>query len=104
MYPSSGATAPRSVRAGGNVSALVTIVVSRSGPATHGDAEVCYADPGDDPDVHVTAESLAFVEWHRGALSWSAARRESRITAIGPRHLVRALGAWNLHAPVAPRS
>jgi DNA-binding HxlR family transcriptional regulator len=70
----------------------------------HGDAEVCYADPGDDPDVHVTAESLAFVEWHRGALSWSAARREGRITAIGPRHLVRALGAWNLNAPVAPRS
>src|SRR5690606_9815611 len=31
----------------------------------HGDAEVCYADPGGEPDVHVVAESLAFVEWHR---------------------------------------
>ena len=70
----------------------------------HGDAEVCYADPGDDPDVHVRAESVAFVDWHRGALSWSAARREGRITAIGPSDLVRALGQWNLHAPVAPRS
>lgn len=70
----------------------------------HSDAEVCYADPGGDPDVHVRAESLAFVDWHRGTLSWSAALREGRITATGPRHLVRALDAWNLHAPVAPRS
>ncbi len=69
-----------------------------------GDAEVCYSDPGDDPDVHVTAESLAFVDWHRGALSWSAAQRDGLITVSGPRHLVRALATWNLHAPNAPRT
>lgn len=31
-----------------------------------GEAELCYSDPEDDPDVNVTAESQAFVEWHRG--------------------------------------
>lgn len=70
----------------------------------HGDAEVCYADPGGDPDLHVEAESLAFVDWHRGALSWSEAQRGGRIKAIGPRNLARSLGTWNLHAPTAPRA
>ena len=42
----------------------------------HGDAEVCYVDPGGDPDLVVEAESVAFVDWHRGALSWSAAQRD----------------------------
>jgi DNA-binding HxlR family transcriptional regulator len=70
----------------------------------NGDAEVCYSDPGDEPVLHVTAESAAFVDWHRGALSWSAARRDGRITATGPRGLARAVGSWNLHQPIAPRS
>ncbi len=68
-----------------------------------GDAEVCYSDPGDDPDLHVEAESSAFVDWHRGALSWSSARRDGRITVTGSRSLARALPTWNLHEPVAPR-
>ncbi len=70
----------------------------------HGDAEVCYADPGGEPDLHVEAESAAFVDWHRGALSWSSARRDGRISVIGPLHLARALATWNLHAPIAPRA
>jgi len=68
------------------------------------DAEVCYADPGGNPDLHVEAESLAFVDWHRGALSWSSARRDGRITITGPSHLARAFATWNLHAPIAPRT
>jgi DNA-binding HxlR family transcriptional regulator len=70
----------------------------------HGDAEVCYVDPGGDPDVRVSADSLAFVDWHRGAISWSAAQRAGLITVTGPRHLVRALATWNLHTPTAPRT
>lgn len=70
----------------------------------HGDAEVCYADPGGTPDLHVEAESSAFVDWHRGALSWSSARRSGRIKVTGPPSLARALATWNLHAPVAPRT
>jgi DNA-binding HxlR family transcriptional regulator len=69
----------------------------------HRDAEVCYSDPGGDPDVHVRARSAAFVDWHRGALSWSAAQRDGLITVTGSRRLARALGTWNLHAPIAPR-
>lgn len=35
----------------------------------HGDADVCYSDPGGEPDLLVEAESLAFVDWHRGGAS-----------------------------------
>ena len=70
----------------------------------HGDAEVCYSDPGDEPDLYIEAESLAFVDWHRGALPWSHAIRDGRITATGSTALTRSLPTWNLHAPVAPRS
>jgi DNA-binding HxlR family transcriptional regulator len=70
----------------------------------HGDAEVCYSDPGGDPDVHVRASSMAFVDWHRGALPWSAAQRDGKVTVTGPRHLVQALAGWNLHAPIAARA
>jgi DNA-binding HxlR family transcriptional regulator len=67
----------------------------------HGDAEVCYSDPGGEPDLHVVAESMAFVDWHRGALSWAAARRDGRIVVTGLERLARALGTWNFHAPSA---
>lgn len=70
----------------------------------HGDAEVCYSDPGGDPDLVVEAESVAFVDWHRGALSWSAAQRDGRVVVRGPRRLARSLATWNLHAPTAPRT
>lgn len=60
-----------------------------------GDAEVCYTDPGDEPAASVVAESRAFIDWHRGALDWSAATRSGAITVDGPRSLVRALPTWN---------
>lgn len=47
---------------------------------------------------------VAFVDWHRGARSWSQARRGGHITVTGPRDLARALPTWNLHVPTAPSS
>ena len=69
----------------------------------HGDAEICYSDPGGEVDLYVEAESAAFVDWHRGALTWAQARRTGRIAVVGPARLARSLASWNLHAPVAPR-
>ncbi len=65
----------------------------------HGEAELCYSDPGDDPDVNVTAESLAFVDWHRGRLDWGQALRTGRIEVTGRRDVARAVPDWNLHTP-----
>ena len=70
----------------------------------NGDAEVCYSDPGDEPSLHVEADSQAFVDWHRGVTSWSEARRDGAITLTGSNQLARSLPDWNLHAPIAPRS
>lgn len=64
-----------------------------------GDAELCHSDPGGDPDVYVTAQSLAFVEWHRGRLAWSEAIRSGGIELVGDKRLARALPTWNLHTP-----
>lgn len=65
-----------------------------------GDAELCYSDPGGDPDLDVIARSRAFVDWHRGALAWNDAVRSGDIRIDGPRKLTRALPSWNLHQPV----
>jgi HxlR-like helix-turn-helix len=46
-----------------------------------GVAELCCADPGGVPDVDVVADSVAFVEWHRGARSWAHAMRSGAIVA-----------------------
>ncbi|MXP21744.1 transcriptional regulator [Gordonia sp. HNM0687] len=64
-----------------------------------GDAEVCYSDPGGDPAVYVRAESAAFIDWHRGALSWRSAIRSGRIAIHGDRALARALPTWNTREP-----
>ena len=66
------------------------------------DAELCLRDPGGEPAVSVTAMSVAFTDWHRGELSWSAALRSNQIQIDGRRDLVRALPRWNLHRPVLP--
>jgi DNA-binding HxlR family transcriptional regulator len=65
----------------------------------NGDAELCYSDPGGDPVVSVTAESLAFVDWHRGSLDWLQALRSGRIQVTGRRDVARDLPGWNLHIP-----
>lgn len=64
-----------------------------------GDAELCYSDPGGDADVSVTAESLAFVDWHRGRLAWGDALRSGRIEVTGDREIARQVPRWNMHEP-----
>jgi DNA-binding HxlR family transcriptional regulator len=66
-------------------------------------AELCYSDPGGEPDATVVAESAAFVDWHRGALPWAAALRSGRITVAGRRGVTRALPSWNTHHPRLPQ-
>jgi DNA-binding HxlR family transcriptional regulator len=68
--------------------------------AEQGDAELCYSDPGDDPDLYVTAESLAFVDWHRGRLDWLDALRSERIKVLGNGVVARALPTWNSNSPL----
>ncbi len=65
-----------------------------------GDAEVCATDPGGGPHLEVVARSAGFVDWHRGALSWAAARRRGDITLSGDRSLVRSFPTWNTRQPV----
>ena len=65
----------------------------------HGDVEVCYTDPGGEPAARVVAESAAFIDWHRGALSWAQAVRSGRITITGNRLTVRGLPSWNHRHP-----
>ena len=55
------------------------------------DAQVCYAEPGDEPDLRVTAESRAFIDWHRGRLAWQRALRAGTIRVSGRREYARAL-------------
>lgn len=63
----------------------------------HGDAEVCYSDPGGEPDLTVQARSLAFVEWHRGQRSWRDVLRSGDVTVAGPTGLRRSFPTWNRH-------
>lgn len=65
----------------------------------NGEAEICYSDPGDDPALEVEAESLPFVNWHRGALEWPQAVRSGQIRLRGSRELARSLPKWNTHMP-----
>lgn len=65
-----------------------------------GDAEVCTTDPGGDPDLRVVARSVAFVDWHRGVLRWSAAVRSGDIVITGSRSLARTFPSWNTGTPV----
>lgn len=66
----------------------------------HGDAEVCYSDPGGMPDLFVEARSLAFVDWHRGQRSWRDVLSSGEMRLTGPAWLRRAFPSWNRHVPV----
>jgi DNA-binding HxlR family transcriptional regulator len=65
-----------------------------------GDAEVCATDPGGGPQLEVVARSAGFVDWHRGVLSWAAARKRGDITLSGDPSLVRSFPTWNTRQPV----
>jgi DNA-binding HxlR family transcriptional regulator len=67
----------------------------------NGDAEVCLTDPGGEPAAEVVARSRAFVDWHRGVLSWTEAVRSGAITVHGRRAIVRDLPTWNVGEPHA---
>lgn len=60
-----------------------------------GDAELCYRDPGGEPELRVTARSGAFVDWHRGALDWADALDAGDIAIHGRAPLARAFPSWN---------
>jgi DNA-binding HxlR family transcriptional regulator len=62
-----------------------------------GDAELCYSDPGGQPDLMVEAASPAFVDWHRGARSWQDVLRSGEVKMTGPAWLRRSFPAWNAH-------
>ncbi len=66
----------------------------------HGRAELCQSDPGGETDLQVTANTRAFIDWHRGALAWSEATRDGLITVEGERALARSLPRWNTRTPV----
>jgi DNA-binding HxlR family transcriptional regulator len=66
----------------------------------HGDAEVCYSDPGGEPDLTVEARSLPFVDWHRGRRTWQALLRSGDVRLTGPVWLRRSFPTWNQRHPV----
>lgn len=66
----------------------------------NGSAELCYADPGGEPDVSVSAQSLPFVNWHRGRLLWDEALVSGTIEVSGDPAICRALPGWNTHEPL----
>ena len=68
----------------------------------HREAEVCYTDPGGEPDVYVVAESEGFVRWHIGEWSWQRAVRAGSIRLSGARRLAIALPRWHAAEPVFP--
>lgn len=69
-----------------------------------GTAELCASDPGGEPDLIVTADSSAFVDWHRGARTWTSALRTGDIAVSGRRTLARAFPTWNTHEPALASS
>lgn len=69
----------------------------------HGDAEVCFSDPGGQPDLTVEARSLPFVDWHRGVRSWPDVLRSGDVTLTGPSWLRRSFPSWNRHEAVVSR-
>ena len=62
-----------------------------------GAAELCYTYPGGPVDLDVVADSAAFVDWHRGARSWTNVLRSGDVVVNGARDVARALPTWNTH-------
>ncbi len=58
------------------------------------DASVCLTHPGFDPDLIVTADTLAFHQIWVGHLTFPAALRRQLIHIDGPRDLARAFPDW----------
>ena len=69
-----------------------------------GDAELCYSDPGGQPDLSVEARSQPFVDWHRGARTWAQLLRAGDVQLTGPARLRRSFPHWNTHTPIVATS
>lgn len=63
-----------------------------------GEGELCYRDPGFEPDLHVKARSEAFTRWHIGEMEWWSAVKAGEIEVSGPRRLAKQLPTWNERA------
>ncbi len=70
--------------------------------AEGGHAEVCYTDPGGEPDAHVVAGSEAFVRWHIGEWTWRQALRIGAIEVKGARRTTAAIPTWHVPEPAFP--
>lgn len=71
----------------------------------HGECSVCLTDPGFDPELIVTADTLAFHQIWVGHLEFSAALRRQLVRIDGPRDLAHALPDWlalSMFAHVGP--
>jgi DNA-binding HxlR family transcriptional regulator len=60
-------------------------------------AELCYSYTGGPVDVDVVAQSKAFVDWNRGARSWTELLRSGDLAVSGNVDVARALPTWNTH-------
>ncbi len=58
------------------------------------ECSVCLTYPGFDPELVVTADTLAFHQIWVGHLEFSAALRRQLVRIDGPRDLARALPGW----------
>lgn len=91
----------RSALPGGRVVVVLIFPEERPGNRRYwllvenGEAEVCYSDPGGEPDLTVEARSLAFVDWHRGHRTWQSVLRSGDVRLTGPSWLRRSFPTWN---------
>lgn len=67
-----------------------------------GAAEMCYSDPGGEPDADVVARSAPFVRWHLGTVAWGDVLRSGDISVTGHARVARALPTWNTHVYAPP--
>lgn len=60
----------------------------------HRDASVCHDYPGREPDLYVTADTIALHQVWVGQLDLAVALRTGQVRLEGPRDLVRAFPTW----------
>ena len=57
-------------------------------------ADVCFHDPGYEPELYVTAELRALIDFWMGARTFQSALADRSITLEGPRDLCRRFPSW----------
>lgn len=56
--------------------------------------DVCFQDPGHEPDLYVSADIRALIDVWMGTRSFSSAFRDRSVTIDGPRELCRRFPSW----------